>query len=208
VAQGQTLPHVDRPRTRALSVAECRRLLNPAAPEFRPMVRAAMLSGLRYGELCGCMCATTRVTGSSSRTAKRRHEAHAAHGGGRRIFRRSDRRTAHLRPASGDSAARPGRQSGAVRSSDQSWPGRYPAKVAELTVELSALRRFWPQLALLSPLAAVVVWKYINERRDEKSVCVVNETKVMPRSRSRHPETVKRHRQPEHHRGSAGPELW
>jgi hypothetical protein len=55
---------------------------------------------------------------------------------------------------------------------------------------LSALRRFWPQLALLSPLAAVVVWKYINERRDEKSVCVVNETKVMPRSRSRHPETV------------------
>jgi len=43
---------VDRPRTRALSVAECRRLLNAAAPEFRPMVRAAMLSGLRYGELC------------------------------------------------------------------------------------------------------------------------------------------------------------
>ena len=26
------------------------------------------------------------------------------------------------------------------------------------------------------------VWKYINERRDEKSVCVVNETKVIPRS--------------------------
>ena len=44
--------NVDRPKTRALSVAECRRLLNAAAPEFRPLVRAAMLSGLRYGELC------------------------------------------------------------------------------------------------------------------------------------------------------------
>ena len=44
--------HVDRPRTRVLSVAECRRLLNAAAPHFRPLVRAAMLSGLRYGELC------------------------------------------------------------------------------------------------------------------------------------------------------------
>lgn len=43
---------VDRARTRVLSVTECRRLLNAAAPDFRPMVRGALLSGLRYGELC------------------------------------------------------------------------------------------------------------------------------------------------------------
>ena len=39
---------------------------------------------------------------------------------------------------------------------------RYPAKVAELTVNLSALRRFWPRLAQLSPLAAVVVYHALN----------------------------------------------
>jgi len=43
--------HVDRPRTRTLTVAEARRLLNASTPDFRPMVRAALLSGLRYGEL-------------------------------------------------------------------------------------------------------------------------------------------------------------
>lgn len=42
---------VDRPRTRALTVAECRRLLNACTSEFRPLVRASLLSGLRYGEL-------------------------------------------------------------------------------------------------------------------------------------------------------------
>lgn len=42
---------VDRPRTRTLSVAECRRLLNACTAEFRPLVRASLLSGLRYGEL-------------------------------------------------------------------------------------------------------------------------------------------------------------
>lgn len=42
---------VDRPRLRVLTVAECRRLLNACTPEFRPLVRASLLSGLRYGEV-------------------------------------------------------------------------------------------------------------------------------------------------------------
>jgi integrase len=42
---------VDRPRLRTLTVPECRRLLNACPPRFRPLVRAALLSGLRYGEL-------------------------------------------------------------------------------------------------------------------------------------------------------------
>lgn len=43
---------VDRPRERFLSVVECRRLLNACAPDFRAIVRGALLTGLRYSELC------------------------------------------------------------------------------------------------------------------------------------------------------------
>lgn len=42
---------VDRPRTRTLTVEECRRLLNAAPADLRLLIRASLLSGLRYGEL-------------------------------------------------------------------------------------------------------------------------------------------------------------
>jgi integrase len=42
---------VDKPRDRFLSVEECRRLLNACPPDFRLLVRGAMLTGLRYGEI-------------------------------------------------------------------------------------------------------------------------------------------------------------
>lgn len=42
---------VDAAVVRYLSEAECTRLVNATAAEFRPMVRAALLSGCRYGEL-------------------------------------------------------------------------------------------------------------------------------------------------------------
>ena len=38
-------------RARYLSVAEAQRLLNAADPEFRPLLRAALETGARYGEL-------------------------------------------------------------------------------------------------------------------------------------------------------------
>jgi integrase len=44
--------NVDRARLRYLTVAEAKRLINAADPEFRPMVMAALQSGCRYGELC------------------------------------------------------------------------------------------------------------------------------------------------------------
>lgn len=43
--------NVDKPRTRFLSVAEAMRLLAHAAADFRPLAHAALLSGLRLGEL-------------------------------------------------------------------------------------------------------------------------------------------------------------
>jgi len=42
---------VEAPVVRYLTEAECVRLVNAAAPDFRPLVRAALLTGCRYGEL-------------------------------------------------------------------------------------------------------------------------------------------------------------
>jgi integrase len=42
---------VDAPLVRYLTSAECLTLVNATAESFRPMVRAALLSGCRYGEL-------------------------------------------------------------------------------------------------------------------------------------------------------------
>jgi integrase len=44
--------NVDGARVRYLTVAECKRLVNAANPEFRPMILAALQTGARYGELC------------------------------------------------------------------------------------------------------------------------------------------------------------
>lgn len=43
---------VDLPRIRYLTDAEAVRLVNACGEAFRPMVRAALLTGCRYGELC------------------------------------------------------------------------------------------------------------------------------------------------------------
>jgi integrase len=43
---------VDAPVVRFLTEDEARRVINAAANEFRPLVRAALLTGCRYGELC------------------------------------------------------------------------------------------------------------------------------------------------------------
>jgi integrase len=43
---------VDAARVRYLTVAECKRLINAAAPDFRRLVQAALQTGCRYSELC------------------------------------------------------------------------------------------------------------------------------------------------------------
>lgn len=44
--------NVEGVRLRCLSVAECKTIIASCAPEFRPMIQAALLTGARYGELC------------------------------------------------------------------------------------------------------------------------------------------------------------
>lgn len=50
----RTKPFKDVNRSRAtyLSIAECKRLLNACDPDFRLLVRGALETGARYGELC------------------------------------------------------------------------------------------------------------------------------------------------------------
>jgi integrase len=43
---------VDAARVRYLTLAECKRLINAADPDFRKLVQAALATGCRYGELC------------------------------------------------------------------------------------------------------------------------------------------------------------
>jgi integrase len=47
----QPFKNVDRPGERFLSEAECKRLLNSCRPEFRALVRGALYTGCRLGEL-------------------------------------------------------------------------------------------------------------------------------------------------------------
>ena len=44
--------NVDAPRIRYLTVTEAERLINCCTPDLRVLVRAALLTGARYGELC------------------------------------------------------------------------------------------------------------------------------------------------------------
>jgi len=46
----------DGARTQWLTVDQCRRLINAAAPDFRPLVHTAMLTGARWGELRALKC--------------------------------------------------------------------------------------------------------------------------------------------------------
>jgi integrase len=70
--------NVVRARTRYLSLAECQRLLNVAGEEFLPLVRGALETGARYGELCRMVCGDFNLDAGTvhvlkSKSEKERH---------------------------------------------------------------------------------------------------------------------------------------
>jgi len=71
-------PGVDVPRVRFLSESEAVRLVNSCSKEFRPLLRAALLTGARYGELVRMTVgdfnrATAQVSVAPSKSGRARH---------------------------------------------------------------------------------------------------------------------------------------
>jgi integrase len=69
---------VDSARVRYLSMEEARRLINASAPDFRNLVRGALETGARYGELCALLVSDfNRDSGTvairQSKSGKPRH---------------------------------------------------------------------------------------------------------------------------------------
>jgi len=70
--------NVERSRNRYLTVAECQRLLNAAEENFRIVLRAALETGARYGELCRLQCGdynpdSGTIHSRKSKSGKERH---------------------------------------------------------------------------------------------------------------------------------------
>jgi integrase len=70
--------NVERSRNRYLTLAECQRLLNVAEEDFRLLLRGALETGARYGELCRLECGDyNRDSGTihirKSKSGKERH---------------------------------------------------------------------------------------------------------------------------------------
>jgi integrase len=61
---------VDEPRVRYLSEDECIRLINATDAEFRPLVRAALLTGCRWGELVSARVADYEPDSKTLRVAE------------------------------------------------------------------------------------------------------------------------------------------
>jgi integrase len=71
---------VDAARVRYLTLAECKRLINAADPDFRKLVQAALATGCRYGELCRLTVADFNADSGTlavriSKSGKPRHVA-------------------------------------------------------------------------------------------------------------------------------------
>ena len=154
---------VEAARVRYLTVAEATRLINAAAPDFRPLLRAGLETGCRYGELARLEVAdfsadSGTLTIRKSKTGKARHvvltkqgaaffQRHCAGRGGHELmFRRDD--------------------GGPWKKSDQKRPMLAAVARAKITpaITFHGLRHTWASLAVMNAVPLMVVAKNLGHR--------------------------------------------
>jgi len=147
---------VDGARTRFLSTAEALRLINACDPDFRLLVRAALETGMRYGELCRLEISDFSPSGGTvavrkSKTGRARHVVLTAEGAA--FFRRA-------------CAGRLGSARIFLRSDGEPWArsnqGRFMAAVnarakIEPPITFHGLRHTWASLAVMNGTPLMVV---------------------------------------------------
>ena len=149
---------VDAARIRYLDVGKARRLVNAADPDFRPLVKAALQTGARYGELCRLEVQDFNADAGTvairqSKSGEARHVVLTDEGAGffagvcagragsELMFRRADGgewKSSHQARPMADACAR--------------------AKIAP-AIGIHALRHTWASLAIMAGVPAMIVAK-------------------------------------------------
>jgi integrase len=154
----QPFGNVDAARVRYLSIAEAKRLINAADPDFRQLVRGALQTGARYGELTRLMVADFNpdvgtVAIQQSKSGQVRHVVLTDEGAG--FFRQL-------------SAGRPGSALIFTKADGSAWLKSHQARRigdacerAKITppVSFHALRHSWASLSVMAGVPLLVVAK-------------------------------------------------
>jgi integrase len=144
-------PKVNRSRAAYLTVAECTRLLNACDAEFRLLVRGALETGARYGELCRLKC------GDFNPDAGTIYIGTSKSGLSRHIVLTDDGREFFAQLVAGRAARSPmfGRE---WKPSEQARPMRAACERAKITpVGIHQLRHTWASLAVMNGIPLPVV---------------------------------------------------
>jgi integrase len=147
---------VETARVRYLTIAEAKRLINAADPEFRPMVETALQTGCRYGELCRLVVEDFNPDSGTlairqSKSGKPRHVVLTDEGAA--LFARLTAGRAGDKPILRKS------RGGPFQRSDQFLPMRAAVERARITPSISfhGLRHTWASLAVMNGAPLMVV---------------------------------------------------
>jgi integrase len=157
---------VDKAKTRYLSLAECERLLNASEPDLRPLVRAALETGCRYGELAALVC------GDYLPDSGTLHIARSKTGKGRHVILTEDGQAFFASLVAGKPTTAPmfGREWG---HDDQTHPMKRACKAARLDERISfhGLRHTWASHAVMAGMPLMIVARnlgHVDTRMVEK----------------------------------------
>jgi integrase len=173
---------VDQARTRYLSVAEAKRLINACEPDFRLMVQAALQTGCRYAELCRLAVSDFNpdagtVAIRKSKSGKPRNVILSPEGTafftaitigrrGKEVLLRNEGRIARALEAERERLKRDGKDpakatvedTGEWRAAEQARPMREACVRAQLEhIPIHGLRHTWASLSVMAGMPLQVV---------------------------------------------------